>query len=118
MITREEKEHMKKQGKIILFVIEMLLNFLYDHMYPYPGVKCIRNKSKGETIMVDMQFAKYSCDIREILGNMTEKDQFANLVRNAVAYAISNSSSQTNWIARELFIDVIPEELISEIFDK
>ena len=34
MITREEKEHMKKQGKIILFVIEMLLNFLYDHMYP------------------------------------------------------------------------------------
>lgn len=63
----------------------MLLNFLYDHMYPYPGVKCIRNKSKGETIMNDMQFAKYSCDIREILGNMTEKDQFANLVRNAVA---------------------------------
>lgn len=59
----------------------MLLNFLYDHMYPYPGVKCIRNKSKGETIMNDMQFAKYSCDIREILGNMTEKDQFANLVR-------------------------------------
>ena len=55
--------------------------------------------------MNDMQFAKYSCDIREILGNMTEKDQFANLVRNAVAYAISNSSSQTNWIARELFID-------------
>lgn len=99
-------------------MIEMLLNFLYDHMYPYLGVKCIRNKSKGETIMNDMQFAKYSCDIREILGNMTEKDQFANLVRNAVAYAISNSSSQTNWIARELFIDVIPEELISEIFDK
>ena len=65
-----------------------------------------------------MYFDKDSCDIREILGNMTEKDQFANLVRNAVAYAISNSSSQTNWIARELFIDVIPEELISEIFDK
>ena len=84
-------------------------------MYPYPGAKCIRYKSKGETIMDDMQFAKYSCDIREILGKMTEKDQFANLVRNAVAYAISNSSSQTNWIARELFIDVIPEELISEI---
>ena len=47
----------------------------------------------------------------------TRKDYF---IRdwNAVAYAISNSSSQTNWIARELFIDVIPEELISEIFDK
>ena len=70
--------------------------------------------------MNDMQFAKYSCDIREILGNMTEKDQFANLVRNAVAYAISNSSSQTNWIARELFMkspppcgDITPMEVVS-----
>ena len=67
-------------------------------MYPYPGVKCIRNKSKGETIM-----------------NM---DSLSLILTVAVAYAISNSSSQTNWIARELFIDVIPEELISEIFDK
>ena len=72
MITREEKEHMKKTRK--------------DYF------------------------------IRD--WNAAKKDQFANLVRYAVAYAISNSSSQTNWIARELFIDVIPEELISEIFDK
>ena len=67
--------------------------------------------------MDDMQFAKYSCDIREILEKV-DKEGLENLVRNAVAYAQSNNRSKANWLARELFVDVIPDELIAVIFDE
>lgn len=66
--------------------------------------------------MHDMQFSKYSCDIREILSK-TDREGLETLVRNAVAYAQSNNCSKTNWIAQELFTDVIPDDLISEIFN-
>lgn len=66
--------------------------------------------------MDDMQFAKYSCDTREILEKV-DKEGLKNLVHNAVAYAHGNNRSKANWIARELFVDVIPDELIAEIFD-
>lgn len=68
--------------------------------------------------MDDMEFARYSCDIREVLENITDEEQFETLVRNVVAYAISNNSCKTNWIAQELFQDVIPDELIAEIFNE
>lgn len=68
--------------------------------------------------MDDMQFAKYATDIREILENINNKESFENLVRNVVAYAESNNRSKVNWIAHELFADVIPDELITEIFDE
>ena len=67
--------------------------------------------------MDDMQFAKYSCDIREILSK-TNREGLENLVRNAVAYVQSNNHSKANWLARELFVDVIPDELIAEIFNE
>ena len=67
--------------------------------------------------MDDMQFSKYSCDIREILSK-TDREGLENLVRNAVAYAQSNNRSKTNWIAQELFMDVIPDEMIAEIFNE
>lgn len=66
--------------------------------------------------MDDMQFAKYAADIREILEK-TDQESLENLVRNAVAYAHSNNNSKTNWTAQELFVDVIPDELIAEIFN-
>lgn len=47
--------------------------------------------------MDDMQFSKYSCDIREILSK-TDREGLETLVRNAVAYAQSNNRSKTNWI--------------------
>lgn len=67
--------------------------------------------------MDDMQFSKYSCDIREILEKV-DKENLETLVRNAVAYAQSNNNCKINWIARELFVDVIPDESIAEIFDE
>ena len=66
--------------------------------------------------MDDMQFVKYSYNTREILEKV-DKEGLENLVRNAVAYAQSNNRSKANWLARELFVDVIPDELIAEIFD-
>jgi hypothetical protein len=66
--------------------------------------------------MDDMQFSKYSCVIREILSK-TDREGLETLVRNAVAYAQSNNRSKTNWIAQELFVDVIPDDLIAEIFN-
>lgn len=67
--------------------------------------------------MDDIQFAKYAADIREILEK-TDQESLENLVRNAVAYAKSNNNSKVNWIAQELFGDVIPDEMIAEIFNK
>ena len=67
--------------------------------------------------MDDMQFAKYACDIKEILEN-TDDEGLRNLVRNAVAYAQSNNNTKANWIAQELFVDVIPDEMIAEIFNE
>lgn len=67
--------------------------------------------------MDGMQFAKYAADIREILEK-TDQEGLENLARNAVAYAISNNNSKTNWIAQELFVDVIPDEVIAELFNE
>ena len=67
--------------------------------------------------MDTMQFAKYSCDIREILSKV-DQEGLEILVRNAVAYALSNNNGKANWIAQELFADVIPDELIAEIFNE
>lgn len=71
-----------------------------------------------------MQFAKYSYEIRKIIENietMSEekrKESLDNLVRNVVAYAISNNNCKTNWTAQELFMDVIPDETIAELFNE
>lgn len=70
-----------------------------------------------ESSMDDMQFAKYTWEIREVLENVSEEN-LKTLVRNAAAYAISNNRSKTNWIAQELFVDVIPDELIAELFNE
>lgn len=67
--------------------------------------------------MDDMQFAKYSADIREILEK-TDQEDLENLVRNVVAYAHRHSNSKTNWTAQELFVDVISDESIAEIFNE
>lgn len=46
--------------------------------------------------MDDMQFAKYGCEIREVLENASEEN-LEILVRNVVAYAISNNRSNGNY---------------------
>lgn len=65
-----------------------------------------------------MEFTRYSCDIRKVLKNMKNTEQFETLVRNVVAYAVATNKCKTNWIAYELFMDVLPDELIAEIFNE
>lgn len=66
--------------------------------------------------MNDMEFAKYSSDIREIL-EIVDEEGLTNLVRNVVKYVCVESRNDTNWLAHELFMDVIPNDDIIELFD-
>ena len=67
--------------------------------------------------MDDMQFAKYAADIREILEK-TDQESLKNLVRYAVDYSQFNNYKKVYLIAQELFVDVISDEMIAEIFNK
>ena len=64
-------------------------------------------------------FSMYACDIRDVLKHVKE-ESLEILVGNAVRYIKRNTKyfSTCNWIAQELFFDVIPNELIGEIFNK
>ena len=69
--------------------------------------------------MNNMMFSMYACDIRDVLKHVKE-ESLEILVDNAVRYIKRNTKyfSTCNWIAQELFFDVIPDELIGEIFNK
>ena len=58
--------------------------------------------------MDTMQFAKYSCDIREILSKV-DQEGLENLVRNAVAYAQSNNNGK----AKRSFFSLLIQNLTS-----
>lgn len=40
------------------------------------------------------------------------------MILNMVSYSIHTNCSRINWIARDLFEDVIPEEFIKQMFDE
>lgn len=67
--------------------------------------------------MDDMQFARYSNDIREIL-EISDEEGLQNLTRNVVKYISEENHSNINWIAHELLIDVIPKDKITQLFDE
>lgn len=72
---------------------------------------------EGDNLMDDMQFARYSSDIREILDIIDEEGSM-NLVRNVVKYISVENHNPTNWLAHELLIDVIPIDNIIQLFDE
>lgn len=69
--------------------------------------------------MNDIEFAKYSCEIRKILEILEKSDEerIENVVRNVVKFVIEENRNETNWLAHQLLIDVIPTENIIQIFD-
>lgn len=69
--------------------------------------------------MHDMEFAKYTSYIIEILEILekSDKEKIENVVRNVVKFVIEENRNETNWLAHQLFIDVIPTENIIQIFD-
>lgn len=69
--------------------------------------------------MDDMQFAKYSSDIREVLSKIENNpDALKYLVRNVVAHVVSENKSKVNWLAHGLFVDVLNSDDIIELFDE
>lgn len=65
-----------------------------------------------------MEYVRYSCiEVLSIIEN-DKNALLQNLVRNLVVYCKNNNNSKTNWIARELFNDVLSEDDIEEIFDE
>lgn len=66
--------------------------------------------------MNDMEYAKYSTEIRDIL-EIVDEEGLTILVRNVVKYVCVENRNDTNWLAHELFMDVIPNDDIIELFD-
>ena len=52
-----------------------------------------------------------------ILDNIHD-DALMEILYNVVKYAVENNYSKTNWAAREIFTDIVSEELLRQLFDE
>ena len=52
-----------------------------------------------------------------ILDNIHE-DDIMKILYNVVKYAVENNHTKTNWTAREIFSDIVSEELLKQLFDE
>ena len=50
-----------------------------------------------------------------ILDNIQE-DTLMEILYNVVKYAVEHNNSKTNWTAREIFTDIVSEDLLKQIF--
>lgn len=56
-------------------------------------------------------------DYISVLDAEEKNDALYTIILNTVSYVIHNNNNKTNWIARDLFEDVIPEEYM-KLFDE
>ena len=52
-----------------------------------------------------------------ILDNIQE-DALMEILYNVVKYAVENNHSKTNWTAREIFTDIVSDDLLKQLFDE
>ena len=52
-----------------------------------------------------------------ILDNIQE-DTLMEILYNVVKYAVENNHTKTNWTAREIFTDIVSEDLLKQLFDE
>lgn len=52
-----------------------------------------------------------------ILDNIHD-DALMEILYNVVKYAVENNHTKTNWTAREIFTDIVSEELLQQLFDE
>ena len=52
-----------------------------------------------------------------ILDNIQE-DTLMEILYNVVKYAVENNHTKTNWTAREIFTDIVSEDLLNQLFDE
>ena len=64
-----------------------------------------------------MNTEKINIITETILDNIQE-DALMEILYNVVKYAVENNHTKTNWIAREIFTDIVSEELLKQLFDE
>ena len=52
-----------------------------------------------------------------ILDNIHD-DALMEILYNVVKYAVENNHTKTNWTAREIFTDIVSEDLLNQLFDE
>ena len=57
-------------------------------------------------------------ELSEDFRNKEKMEVIVQLIENCKDYAEKNNKSRTNWIARELFKEVLTEEEMIEYFDE
>lgn len=53
-----------------------------------------------------------------VMRSEKSESRIQTLIENCINYAKKHNNSKTNWIARELFEDVLEEDLIKMLFDE
>lgn len=67
--------------------------------------------------MVDVNIDRI-IELLEDYDNEEKVEVIVQLIANCKKYAEENNKCKTNWIARELFADVLTEEEMIEYFDE
>ena len=52
-----------------------------------------------------------------ILDNIHD-DTPMEILYNVVKYVVEHNNSKTNWAAREIFTDIVSEDLLKQLFDE
>lgn len=56
--------------------------------------------------------------ILKLLENSNTEITVENFVENCVSYALGINHCKTNWIARDLFDEILSEDEMAELFDE
>ena len=64
-----------------------------------------------------MNTDKINAITETILDNIHD-DALMEILYNVVKYAVENNHTKTNWTAREIFTEIVSEDLLNQLFDE